>query len=144
MELKSCDRNLPKKKKMHVTETQTIFRVSGRQLAQCDIDFSAPIPHCETHLLALLPIQVKRLQTHTMQSSVCLPRRKTSLLSPLREEEKKKKKELWTNSQSLPRPRSKSRIPFFSRNMAANMCPAYTKPPCDWNNSASRSFYSAP
>lgn len=55
------------------------FWLFGRQLAQCDIDSSVPIPHWELHLLALLPIQVKRLQTHTMQSSVCLPRRKPAL-----------------------------------------------------------------
>lgn len=65
-----------------------------------------PIPHCWMHLLALLPIQVKRLQTHTMQSSVCLPRRKTSLLSPLRQWGcwgcwRGGGSLLWTNSHSL-------------------------------------------
>lgn len=62
-----------------LTETQPVFCLFGRQLAQCDIDSSVPIPHWELHLLVLLPIQVKRLQTHTMQPSVRLPRRKPAL-----------------------------------------------------------------
>lgn len=69
------------------------FWLFATQFAQCDIDCWVPIPHWELHLLVLLPIQVKRLQTHTMQSSVRLPRKNQPF--------KPQKKGLYTNSHRL-------------------------------------------